>query len=126
MTQAWLQLAANAVKYSGPGSPITLGSALERGEVKLWVRDRGIGIEPDQLEVVRQRFGRTRAGAAHASGAGLGLSIVESIMVAHGGRLEIESTVGVGSTFTLVLPLGPVAVDEDHTEPTLILSTEDR
>lgn len=128
MTQAWLQLAANAVKYSDPGSPITLGSSLERGEVLMWVRDRGIGIEPDQLEVVRQRFGRTRTGAAHAQGAGLGLSIVESIMIAHGGRLDIESEPGVGSTFTLVLPLGPApepTQDEeegpDDAEPTLVL-----
>ncbi|MBB1482943.1 HAMP domain-containing histidine kinase [Tessaracoccus sp. MC1865] len=117
MTQAWLQLAANAVKYSDAGSAITLGSALERGEVLLWVRDEGIGIEPDQLDVVRQRFGRSRVGAAHAQGAGLGLSIVESIMAAHGGRLDIESTVGVGSRFTLVLPLGPVEPAE--LEPTI-------
>ncbi|GAA4894180.1 HAMP domain-containing sensor histidine kinase [Tessaracoccus lubricantis] len=117
MTQAWLQLAANAVKYSEPGTAVTLGSALERGEVLMWVRDEGIGIEPDQLALVRERFGRTKAGAAHAQGAGLGLSIVESIMAAHGGRLDIESTVGEGSTFTLVLPLGPV--DPADLEPTL-------
>ncbi|WP_074436990.1 sensor histidine kinase [Tessaracoccus massiliensis] len=129
MTQAWLQLAANAVKYSDEGSPITLGSALERGEVRMWVRDRGIGIEPDQLEVVRQRFGRTREGEARAQGAGLGLSIVESIMAAHGGRLDIESTLGGGSTFTLVLPLGPVpdrtVGDDDDTEPTKVIEVEE-
>lgn len=126
MTQAWLQLAANAVKYSDVGSPITLGSTLERGEVLMWVRDRGIGIEADQLEVVRKRFGRSSSGAAYAHGAGLGLSIVESIMLAHGGRLDIESEPGVGSTFTLVLPLGPAPApnddpDDADTEPTLIL-----
>lgn len=127
MTQAWLQLAANAVKYSGVGTPITLGSSLERGEVLMWVKDRGIGIEPDQLEVVRQRFGRTKAAASHAQGAGLGLSIVESIMIAHGGRLEIESVPGEGSTFTMVLPLGPVIshAGVDDAEPTLVLTTED-
>ena len=107
ITQAWLQLAANAVKYSNAGSPITLGSKLHRGEVFLWVKDEGIGIAPDQLEVVRQRFGRTREGATHAQGAGLGLSIVESIVTAHNGRLDIESEEGAGSTFTIVLPLGP-------------------
>lgn len=124
ITQAWLQLAANAVKYSEPGSPITLGSSLERGEVLMWVRDRGIGIEADQLETVRKRFGRTKDGAAHAQGAGLGLSIVESIMIAHGGRLDIESEPGVGSTFTLILPLGPIdrgQYPDDGVEPTLEL-----
>ena len=50
ITQAWLQLAANAVKYSSPGSVITLGSRLHRGEVQLWVRDEGIGVEPAARE----------------------------------------------------------------------------
>lgn len=107
ITQAWLQLAANAVKYSAPGTPITLGSTLHRGEVFLWVKDEGIGIAPDHLERVRERFGRAPEGASHAQGAGLGLSIVESIVTAHGGRLDIESVEGEGSTFTIVLPLGP-------------------
>lgn len=107
ITQAWLQLAANAVKYSGEDTTITLGSALHRGEVFLWVKDEGIGIAPDQLATVRERFGRTREGASHAQGAGLGLSIVESIVGAHGGRLDIESREGEGSTFTIVFPLGP-------------------
>lgn len=107
ITQAWLQLAANAVKYSSPGSAIALGSRLYRGEVQLWVRDEGIGIAPDQLAAVRERFARTTEAESHASGAGLGLSIVESIVAAHGGRLDIESEPGVGSTFTINLPLGP-------------------
>lgn len=113
ITQAWLQLAANAVKYSSPGSAISLGSRLHRGEVQLWVRDEGIGIAPDQLAAVRERFGRTREAESHAPGAGLGLSIVESIVAAHGGRLDIESEPGVGSTFTINLPLGPERAREE-------------
>jgi two-component system OmpR family sensor kinase len=113
ITQAWLQLAANAVKYSTPGSVITLGSRLHRGEVQLWVRDQGIGIAPEQLAVVRERFGRTSEAQSHASGAGLGLSIVESIVAAHGGRLDIESEPGAGSTFTINLPLGPERAGEE-------------
>ena len=113
ITQAWLQLAANAVKYSTPGSVITLGSRLHRGEAQLWVRDQGIGIAPEQLAVVRERFGRTSEAQSHASGAGLGLSIVESIVAAHGGRLDIESEPGAGSTFTINLPLGPERAGEE-------------
>ncbi|MHA6523228.1 sensor histidine kinase [Tessaracoccus sp. G1721] len=113
ITQAWLQLAANAVKYSSPRSAISLGSRLHRGEVQLWVRDEGIGIAPDQLDSVRRRFGRTREAEDHAPGAGLGLSIVESIVAAHGGRLDIESEPGVGSTFTINLPLGPERAVEE-------------
>ena len=113
ITQAWLQLAANAVKYSAPGSVITLGSRLHRGEAQLWVRDQGIGIAPEQLAVVRERFGGTSEAQSHASGAGLGLSIVESIVAAHGGRLDIESEPGAGSTFTINLPLGPERAGEE-------------
>lgn len=110
ITQAWLQLAANAVKYSEEGSPVSIGSRLHRGEVHLWVADVGIGIAPEELDRVRERFGRARNAPDQQHGAGLGLSIVESIVGAHGGRLDIESETGAGSTFTLVLPLGP-AVD---------------
>ncbi|MCC2593883.1 HAMP domain-containing histidine kinase [Tessaracoccus sp. OS52] len=106
ITQAWLQLAANAVKYSEPGSAVTFSSELVQGEVHLSVEDNGSGIHPEDLERIRQRFGRGRATDGH-SGAGLGLSIVESIVAAHDGRLDIQSEPGVGSTFTLALPLAP-------------------
>lgn len=106
ITQAWLQLVANAVKYSEPGSAITLASELDRGEVRLSVEDRGIGIHEADIDKIRTRFGRGR-GVSEKAGAGLGLSIVESIVEAHGGRLEIESEYGVGSRFTIVLPLAP-------------------
>lgn len=110
ITQAWLQLCANAVKYSEPGAAITLASELVRGEVRLWVRDQGIGIAPEEIDTIRERFGRA-AGVARIDGAGLGLSIVETIVSAHGGRLDIESELGVGSTFTIVLPLTPTGED---------------
>lgn len=113
ITQAWLQLAANAVKYSSDGSVITLGSELIRGEVRLWVRDQGVGIAEDQLDVVRERFGRAK-GTERVEGAGLGLNIVDTIVSAHTGRLEIESEAGVGSTFTIVLPLSPTEEGEDE------------
>lgn len=111
IAQAWLQLAANAVKYSLEGTAITMGSELVRGEVRLWVRDQGVGIEEDQLDVIRERFGRAR-GTERVEGAGLGLNIVETIVTAHNGRLEIESERGVGSTFTIVLPLTPTEEEE--------------
>ncbi len=107
ITQAWLQLAANAVKYSQPGSPITLGSRVNGGYAELWVRDQGIGIARDELATVRKRFGRGQRAAHLAQGSGLGLSIVDSIVSAHRGQLDIESVEGEGSTFTLVLPLNP-------------------
>lgn len=106
ITQAWLQLVANAVKYSEPGTAVTLSSELVRGEVHLGVEDRGTGIHEADIEKIRTRFGRGR-GVSEKAGAGLGLSIVESIVAAHHGRLDIESEYGVGSKFTIVLPLAP-------------------
>ncbi len=105
ITQAWLQLAVNAVKYSDDDTSIQIGSRVSFGEAYLWVADRGIGIAPEELEVVRARFGRATGVRGKVDGSGLGLAIVDSIATAHGGRLDIDSTPGVGSTFTIVIPL---------------------
>ena len=105
ITQALLQLAANAVKYSGEGSSISLGAERRGHEVGISIRDQGVGISQGDLETIRLRFARGSNAAQQAKGSGLGLSIVESIVTAHGGRLEIASEFGKGSTFTIVLPL---------------------
>ena len=105
ITQAWLQLVANAVKYSSHYSTVRLGSAVRDGRLLMWVGDEGIGIAAEEIEVVRQRFKRTANAQEMASGTGLGLSIVETIVAAHGGRLDIRSQVGQGSVFTMAIPL---------------------
>ena len=108
ITQAWLQLAANAVKYSPDKSPIGLGSKVEGDNVRLWVRDHGMGFTEDEKELVLERFGRSRrAGAKRTDSAGLGLAIVNSIALAHGGRVDIDSIPEVGSTVSLVIPRQP-------------------
>lgn len=107
ITQAWLQLAANAVKYSEPNTPIQIGSRTSLGEAYLWVADQGIGIAAEELDVIRQRFGRAAGVRGRVEGSGLGLAIVDSIAEAHGGHLDIASTPGMGSTFTIVIPLTP-------------------
>ena len=109
ITQAWLQLVANAVRYSEHCSTVSLGSAVRDGHLQMWVRDEGIGIAPEDIDLVRQRFKRTAGAQKLASGTGLGLSIVETIVAAHGGRLDILSEVGRGSVFTMVIPLRPPA-----------------
>ncbi len=109
LTQAWLQLAANAVKYSPDGSPIGMGSRLEGDHVRIWIRDKGMGFTEDEKELVLERFGRSRrAGAKRTDSAGLGLAIVNSIALAHGGRVEIDSVPDEGSTVSLVIPRHPV------------------
>ncbi|EPH06846.1 hypothetical protein HMPREF1531_00448 [Propionibacterium sp. oral taxon 192 str. F0372] len=104
VTQAWLQLASNAVKYSEPGSVIAIGSAICEQTVRMWVTDEGTGIGVEDLARIRERSVRARHVVGYVPGSGLGLSIVESIVRAHGGVLEIESVLGKGSTFTLCLP----------------------
>ena len=97
------------MKYSPDDTPIALGSAVRLGELRLWVRDQGMGIAPDARERVLARFGRGSTAALRADGAGLGLAIVDKIVTAHGGRVDIESTPDLGSTITLVLPLQAAA-----------------
>ena len=103
LTQALLQLADNAVKHTAPGTVIAVGSAAEDREVRLWVRDEGAGIAPSDHGRIFERFGRAEAGRG-TSGSGLGLAIVRAIAQAHGGRIELDSAPGAGSTFALVLP----------------------
>jgi two-component system, OmpR family, sensor kinase len=102
ITQAWLQLAVNAVKFSAPGSPIALGSRSAQGELRLWVRDEGAGIAPEDQQRIFERFARG-ANSTRAEGSGLGLPIVSAIAAAHGGRVELASAPGRGSTFTIVI-----------------------
>ncbi|MBT0993962.1 HAMP domain-containing protein [Cellulomonas sp. DKR-3] len=115
LTQAWLQLASNAVKFSADGSTITLGSAVADGTLRLWVRDEGVGISPVDQARVFERFERSGS-AAGTEGAGLGLAIVAAIARGHGGDVEVSSTPGVGSTFVVAVPAAPVPGD-DEDEP---------
>jgi two-component system, OmpR family, sensor kinase len=103
ITQGLLQLAANAVKFSAPDSTIALGSRVADGRVRLWVRDDGQGVSPEDAERIFERFARGHAGRG-VEGSGLGLPIVVAIAEAHGGRILLDSRPGQGSTFTLDLP----------------------
>ncbi|MFB9378761.1 ATP-binding protein [Kineococcus gynurae] len=110
LTQALLQLVANAVKFSAPGDEVALGSAVEtrdgRRDLLLWARDTGPGIAPEDTRRIFERFGRAETGRG-VEGSGLGLSIVSAIAEAHGGSVEVDSRLGAGATFTLRLPLDP-------------------
>ncbi|GAA4626370.1 signal transduction histidine kinase [Cellulomonas oligotrophica] len=107
LTQAWLQLAANAVKFSDDGSTVLLGSRVRDGWLELWVTDEGVGIAPGDLDRVFDRFARADEDEARP-GAGLGLAIVSAIAHAHGGDVGVRSVRGEGSTFTVRVPVdGP-------------------
>jgi signal transduction histidine kinase len=104
LTQAVMNLARNAAEHTPAGTPVHLGSRADPGEVRLWVRDEGPGIAEADQAWIFERFARGGAGRRRTEGAGLGLAIVRAIAEAHGGRVELESAPGNGSTFAIVLP----------------------
>ncbi|HEX5800388.1 MAG TPA: HAMP domain-containing sensor histidine kinase [Gaiellaceae bacterium] len=104
LTQALMQLAENAAKQTEEDDEIAVGSQVEDGEARFWVRDEGPGIPRDDQARVFTRFSRG-AGSHRGEGSGLGLSIVQAIAQAHHGRVELASREGAGATFTLVLPV---------------------
>jgi signal transduction histidine kinase len=103
LTQALLQLADNAVKHTTPGDTVALGSSYDGRRVRLWVRDTGPGVPPEQREVIFERFGRA-AVVPGDEGFGLGLSIVSAIARAHGGAVGVEDAEPVGARFVITLP----------------------
>jgi two-component system phosphate regulon sensor histidine kinase PhoR len=107
--QALLNLLHNAVKYSGPGSTVTVRVAPTESRVVVAVEDHGQGIPRLDLPRIFERFYKVdRARSRVAGGTGLGLSIARHIVEAHGGRIWAESEEGVGSTFSFAIPVtGP-------------------
>jgi signal transduction histidine kinase len=97
-------LFSNALKYSADDASVRARVARKGNDVELEVIDRGIGIAPENAKMLFDRYYRTRDGKARASGLGLGLYIARLIVEAHGGRIEVSSELGKGSTFRLILP----------------------
>jgi signal transduction histidine kinase len=105
LARALLNLLTNAVKFSPPGSAVLVRLTEHDAEVEVSVVDRGIGIPARELATLGTRFFRaSNAVQAEIGGTGLGLRIVQTIADNHGGRLEIESVEGEGTTARLVLP----------------------
>ncbi len=103
--QVLTNLLSNAAKYSPAGSEIWVRVARGDGEASIEVSDRGAGIPADALPHLFSRFFRVEATSGGAKGLGLGLYISRQLVEAHGGRIGVESEPGVGSTFTVRLPL---------------------
>jgi two-component system sensor histidine kinase SenX3 len=101
-------LVENAIAYSPSDTKVTLDARRSGEMVDISVTDEGIGIAPEDLDRIFERFYRAdQARSRDTGGTGLGLAIVKHIAVNHGGRVEVESTVGEGSRFTLRLPARP-------------------
>ena len=101
--QVLANLLGNALKFTEPGGSVTLSAAALDGEVALSVSDSGIGIPPEHLPHIFERYWHARR-TARKRGSGLGLAIAKGIVEAHNGRIWVKSTLGAGTTFTFTLP----------------------
>lgn len=106
LIQLTLNLLGNAVKYTSPGGKITLKLIQENGHISFMVADTGVGIPPQHLAHVFERFYRVdRARNREQGGFGLGLAIAQHIAHLHGGKISVTSQLGLGSEFTVTLPV---------------------
>jgi heavy metal sensor kinase len=109
LIQVLLNLLDNAIRYTNPGGHVHMSLRTSGAAAQLVVRDTGIGIAPEHLPHIFERFYRADPARRRTGGSssGLGLSIVAWVVHAHGGAVAVESRVGRGSSFTVTLPLTP-------------------
>jgi signal transduction histidine kinase len=107
LRQILLNFVANAIKFTPQNGHIKVGAEREGSAVRIWVSDTGIGIPPDQLSQVFEPFFQVESGPTRRyPGIGLGLAIARDLARAMGGEVRLDSTVGEGSTVSVVLPIG--------------------
>jgi signal transduction histidine kinase len=105
LARALWNLLDNAVKYSPQNKTVWAKATCENGRVAISVSDKGLGIAPHEQKRIFKKFVRAAsAEVAGARGTGLGLTMVEHIVAAHGGQVHVDSEAGIGSTFTILLP----------------------
>jgi len=122
--QIIFNLLSNAIKFTPDGGRISVSAGIDTEEVLVTVRDTGIGIPPDEQQRIFEDFHQV-AGNATAVGTGLGLALTRKFVELHGGRVWVESEVGIGSAFTFSLPLKTeFAVEEvPFVQPSASVST---
>ena len=104
MERVLVNLISNAVKYSPAQSPIFLKAVKNGAKAVVSVRDQGVGINPENLTILFQPFGRIRRSQHMSKGNGLGLFVVKKIVEAHEGTIKVMSRPGAGTTFEIILP----------------------
>ena len=104
ITEVFSNIVENAIKYNKPEGIIDIHTSEVNGYAVINISDTGIGIPEDEIGKVFDRFYRVDASRGQTVGSGLGLSIVRAIVESHGGRIEVESTLGKGSIFRVILP----------------------
>jgi heavy metal sensor kinase len=114
-------LVENAMRYTPAGGRVDVGLHRDVESVVLRVTDTGVGIAPEHLPRLFERFYRVdRARSRHNGGTGLGLAIVKSVAEAHGGHVDVTSTPGQGSTFTVWLPSRSASAEEPPSQPAVV------
>jgi two-component system sensor histidine kinase BaeS len=98
-------LVSNAIKYTPSGGKVSIGARVEGSEILIEVKDNGSGVAVDEQQKIYEPFYRGNQGRRFKQGMGLGLSIARDLVVAHGGKISLESEPGTGSLFTIHLPL---------------------
>ena len=106
LTQIFLNLVENSLKFTPPGGEIRIGAEAEDGHVQVVFKDTGIGVAPQHLPHIFERFYKVNR-SRRDGGTGLGLSIVKQLVEAHGGRITVESREGEGCLFTFTVPRAP-------------------
>jgi two-component system OmpR family sensor kinase len=106
LTDAVMNLARNAAQHTRSDGTVAVGLSLNENEARISVRDDGVGIALSEQARIFDRFTRGKGAQRRYRANGLGLAVVKAIADAHGGRLELESRAGEGSTFTIVVPRG--------------------
>jgi signal transduction histidine kinase len=110
--QVFSNLVSNAFKYSPEQSTVTLSASAHDGFVEVAIEDRGLGIPPDEIGRIRERYYRA-SNVGTIPGTGMGLHLVDELVRRHGGRLDIESEEGKGTRVTVLLPIeGPSEATE--------------
>jgi two-component system sensor histidine kinase BaeS len=107
LSQALGNLLSNAIKYTPAGGSVSVGAGVEDEAVWIRVSDTGPGVAPEEQDMIFDPFYRGAASGRFPKGMGVGLTISRDMVAAHGGRLELDSDVGLGSRFTIWLPLTP-------------------
>lgn len=106
LERVFTNVIGNALKYSPPETEVLVTAKRVDGEVEISVTDRGVGIAPEDLPHIFERFYRAK-GVRRGEGLGLGLYIAKMLVEAHGGRIWVKSELGKGSTFSFTLPIAP-------------------
>jgi len=111
LSQVWLNLLNNAIKFTPAGGSIQLRLRAEEDKALFCIQDSGIGIAPeDQIHIFERFYKADKSRTRSQGGSGLGLAIVKTIVDLHGGEIDVESTVEKGTTFTISLPLAAAKV----------------